>query len=96
MKAFLDVLYDAEEKKSKAAKAEAKKAETGSTSSAKGEVEPCGLKGFDDLYVAQYGHLIRDKPVVQFLRIVDDPRALSQGLCAGITPRDVLVCDHWQ
>jgi DNA topoisomerase-2 len=49
-KAFLDVLYDAEEKKSKAAKAEAKKAETGSTSSAKGEVEPCGLKGFDDLY----------------------------------------------
>ena len=49
-KAFLDVLYDAEEKKSKAAKAEAKKAETGSTTSAKGEVEPCGLKGFDDLY----------------------------------------------
>ena len=49
-KAFLDVLYDAEEKKSKVAKAEAKKAETGSTTSAKGEVEPCGLKGFDDLY----------------------------------------------
>lgn len=49
-KAFLDVLYEAEEKKSKAAKAEAKKAETGSTASSKGDVEPCGLKGFDDLY----------------------------------------------
>ena len=48
--AFLDVLNDAEEKKSKAAKAEAKKAETGSTTSAKGKVEPCSLKGFDDLY----------------------------------------------
>jgi DNA topoisomerase-2 len=49
-KAFLDVLYEAEDKKSKAAKAEAKKAETGSTTSSKGEIEPCGLKGFDDLY----------------------------------------------
>ena len=49
-KAFLDVLLDAEEKKSKESKAQAKKAETGSTTSAKGEVEPCGLKGFDDLY----------------------------------------------
>ena len=39
-------LYDAEEKKSKAAKAKAKKAETGSTTSAKGEVEPCSLKSF--------------------------------------------------
>ncbi len=48
--AFLDILDDTEEKKSKAAKAEAKKAETGSTTSAKGEVEPCSLKGFDDLY----------------------------------------------
>ncbi len=47
---FLDVLNDAEETKSKAAKAEAKKAETGSTTSAKGKVEPCSLKGFDDLY----------------------------------------------
>ena len=49
-KAFLDVLLDAEEKKSKEAKKDAKKAETASTTSAKGEVEPCGLKGFDDLY----------------------------------------------
>lgn len=49
-KAFLDTLYDAEEKKSKAAKAEAKKAETGSNRSSKDDVEPCGLKGFDDLY----------------------------------------------
>jgi DNA topoisomerase-2 len=52
-KAFLDVLFDAEDKKNKEAKKEAKKAETGSaksTGSAKGDVEPCGLKGFDDLY----------------------------------------------
>jgi DNA topoisomerase-2 len=49
-KAFLDVLLDAEEKKSKEAKKEAKKSDTASTSSAKGDVEPCGLKGFDDLY----------------------------------------------
>ena len=49
-KAFLDVLYEAEDKKSKEAKKEAKKAETGSTASSKGDVEPCGLKGFDDLY----------------------------------------------
>jgi len=49
-KAFLDGLLEVEEKKSKDAKKEAKKAETGSTTSAKGEVEPCGLKGFDDLY----------------------------------------------
>ena len=48
-KAFLDVLLDSEEKKSKESKAQAKKAETSSTTS-KGEVEPCGLKGFDDLY----------------------------------------------
>ncbi len=50
-------LYDAEEKKSKAAKAEAKKAETGSTTSAKGEVEPCSLKGF--LLVQRCGCAIR-------------------------------------
>lgn len=49
-KAFLDVLYDAEDKKSKDAKKEAKKAETGSNRSSKDDVEPCGLKGFDDLY----------------------------------------------
>jgi DNA topoisomerase-2 len=49
-KAFLDVLYEAEDKKSKVAKAEAKKAETGSNRSSKDDVEPCGLKGFDDLY----------------------------------------------
>jgi DNA topoisomerase-2 len=49
-KAFLDALCEADEKKSKEAKKEAKKAETGSNKSAKDEVEPCGLKGFDDLY----------------------------------------------
>jgi DNA topoisomerase-2 len=49
-KAFLDVLYEAEDKKSKDAKKEAKKAETGSNRSSKDDVEPCGLKGFDDLY----------------------------------------------
>jgi DNA topoisomerase-2 len=49
-KAFLDGLLEVEEKKSKEAKKEAKKAETASNSSVKGEVEPCGLKGFDDLY----------------------------------------------
>ena len=51
-KAFLDELCDADEKKSKDAKKEAKKAETASTSSNKSskDVEPCGLKGFDDLY----------------------------------------------
>jgi len=49
-KAFLDVLLDAEEKKSKEAKKEAKKAETASNRSSKDDVEPCGLKGFDDLY----------------------------------------------
>jgi DNA topoisomerase-2 len=49
-KAFLDALCEADEKKSKEAKKEAKKAETGSNKSAKDDVEPCGLKGFDDLY----------------------------------------------
>ena len=49
-KAFLDGLLEVEEKKSKEAKKDAKKADTASTTSAKGEVEPCGLKGFDDLY----------------------------------------------
>ena len=49
-KAFLDALCEADEKKSKDAKKEAKKAETGSNKSAKDDVEPCGLKGFDDLY----------------------------------------------
>lgn len=51
-KEFLDTLCEADEKKSKEAKKEAKKAETASTSSTKSakDVEPCGLKGFDDLY----------------------------------------------
>ena len=49
-KAFLDSLLEVEEKKSKEAKKEAKKSDAASTTSAKGDVEPCGLKGFDDLY----------------------------------------------
>jgi len=52
-KEFLDTLCEADEKRSKEAKKEAKKAETASTSSSRSngkEVEPCGLKGFDDLY----------------------------------------------
>jgi DNA topoisomerase-2 len=52
-KAFLDELCEADEKKSKEAKKEAKKAETTSNQSNrsyKDDVEPCGLKGFDDLY----------------------------------------------
>jgi DNA topoisomerase II len=52
-KAFLDELCEADEKKSKEAKKEAKKAETTSqqsNKSSKDEIEPCGLKGFDDLY----------------------------------------------
>ena len=51
-KEFLDTMCEADEKKSKEAKKEAKKAETASATSAKSEkeVEPCGLKGFDDLY----------------------------------------------
>jgi DNA topoisomerase-2 len=49
-KAFLDQLLDVEEKKSKDAKAQSKKAETASNRSSKDDVEPCGLKGFDDLY----------------------------------------------
>ena len=49
-KAFLDALCEADEKKSKCAKKDAKNAETGSNKSSKDEVEPCGLKGFDDLY----------------------------------------------
>lgn len=51
-KAFLDELCEADEKKSKEAKKEARKAETASTSSrsSKDDGEPCGLKGFDDLY----------------------------------------------
>lgn len=52
-KAFLDGLCEADEKKSKEAKKEARKAETASTSSSrssKDDGEPCGLKGFDDLY----------------------------------------------
>jgi DNA topoisomerase-2 len=49
-KAFLDVLCEADEKKSKCAKKEAKNAETNSNKSSKDDVEPCGLKGFDDLY----------------------------------------------
>jgi len=52
-KEFLDTLCEEDEKKSKEAKKEAKKAETASASSTRStgkEVEPCGLKGFDDLY----------------------------------------------
>jgi DNA topoisomerase-2 len=49
-KAFLDELLEAEDKKQKEAKKEAKKAETASNRSAAEEAEPCGLKGFDDLY----------------------------------------------
>jgi DNA topoisomerase-2 len=49
-KAFLDQLLESDDKKSKDAKKEAKKAETGSSRSSKDDVEPCGLKSFDDLY----------------------------------------------
>ena len=49
-KAFLDGLLEVEEKKTKDAKAQAKKAETASNRSSKDDVEPCGLKSFDDLY----------------------------------------------
>jgi DNA topoisomerase-2 len=55
-KAFLDELCEADEKKSKDAKKEAKKVETESVSSVgrtrkeEAELEPCGLKGFDSLY----------------------------------------------
>lgn len=49
-KAFLDEMCEADDKRMKDAKKEAKKAETASTSSTGKEVEPCGLKGFDDLY----------------------------------------------
>jgi len=49
-KAFLDARLDIEEKVSKEAKKEAKKAETSSNRSSKEDAEPCGLKGFDDLY----------------------------------------------
>jgi DNA topoisomerase-2 len=58
-KAFLDELCEEDDKKSKEAKKEAKKVETTSQSSnrstkaeqkAEAAKEPCGLKGFDDLY----------------------------------------------
>jgi DNA topoisomerase-2 len=52
-KEFLDNLCESEDKKTKEAKKEAKKAENGSKSSKgtkKEDVEPSGLKGFDDLY----------------------------------------------
>jgi DNA topoisomerase-2 len=49
-KAFLEERLDVEEKRNKDAKREAKKAETASQSSSKGDVEPCGFKGCDDLY----------------------------------------------
>jgi len=58
-KGFLDELCEADEKKSKDAKKEAKKADTESQASrestkasarAEAALEPCGLKGFDDLY----------------------------------------------
>ena len=50
-KAFLDELCEHDDKKSKEAKKDAKKAETGSNrSTASNDGEPLGLKGFDDLY----------------------------------------------
>lgn len=54
-KEFLDTLCENEDKKSKDAKRDAKKAEKGSvgskgTRASKDDVEPCGIKGFDDLY----------------------------------------------
>lgn len=51
-KAFLDEMCEKDEKITKGAKKEAKKAETDSKASkgSKVETEPCGLKGFDDLY----------------------------------------------
>ena len=49
-KAFLDGLLEVEEKKTKDAKKESKKVDTTSHTSAKDEVEPSGLKSFDDLY----------------------------------------------
>ena len=49
-KAFLDALCESDEKKSKEAKRDVKRAETESTDSKSEETEPCGLKGFDDLY----------------------------------------------
>jgi len=58
-KAFLDELCEEDDKKSREAKKEAKKVETTSQSSnrstkaeqrAEAAKEPCGLKGFDDLY----------------------------------------------
>jgi len=49
-KAFLDGLLEEEDKVSKVAKKEAKKAETGSNTSATSIREPCGLKSVDDLY----------------------------------------------
>ena len=54
-KAFLDELCENDDKRAKGAKREATKAEKGSVSSrgskgAKEEVEPLGIKGFDDLY----------------------------------------------
>ena len=49
-KAFLDELCENDDKKSKDAKKEAKKCETGSNRSTASDGEPIGLKGFDDLY----------------------------------------------
>jgi DNA topoisomerase-2 len=54
-KAFLDELCENDDKKSKEAKRDAKKAETGSkisrgTKASKDDIEPLGIKGFDDLY----------------------------------------------
>lgn len=50
-KAFLDELCENDDKKSKEAKKDAKKAETGSNrSTASNDGEPLGLKSFDDLY----------------------------------------------
>ena len=50
-KGFLDELCENDDKKSKEAKKDAKKCETGSNrSTASNDGEPLGLKGFDDLY----------------------------------------------
>jgi DNA topoisomerase II len=52
-KAFLDELCENDDKKSKDAKKEAKKSEKGGsvgTKASKDEVDPVGIKGFDDLY----------------------------------------------
>lgn len=49
-KAFLDELCETDDKKSKEAKRDLKKADTDSSCSKRGDDEPVGIKGFDDLY----------------------------------------------